>query len=551
MKKGILVLVMAVSVMITGGAMVAGMAAPAMAEMSMTGFVRSLAVTSNYERYAGTEFFPIKYSESFASTATSPFNGFFTPSTGGPLTFGNSGEFTLVVPAPTQAAALFVNTKAGQGSYLETRARIRFEAKEEKVGAVFFFEIDGRWGDSQYVSGRRNGGFGLEADTINLETKNVYVWFKPVSNMTFNVGLLNYTDYYAGVLFGGADIAGIVGEAKFEPVDLRFGYGKIKDSTNITVSSSTGAPPGQTALTNGKNQDVDLWFIEAHMSPNKDSRIGLNLHYVNDRGFQQPTSAFSYTINPTNGINTVTESALGYDSAKIYTLGLDGSWAINKMFNLSGFAFMQFGDVTNPCYGPGDCYDGKAKAKGYSVDLRLDVTGAGPGKLFIEGLRVSGQKEDQDDLNGIWNGSNYANAGALFTRTDMEILLPGALDSNTSQALVYDPKGPSALNSGTGLGILHFAAGYTMPVAPKLMAKIGLGWAQSAEKWTGTGYQTDKNLGTELNGKLTYNVAKGLDLQGVAAYLWLGDFYNPGSNEAGVEKGDNLYKLYARLNYAF
>jgi hypothetical protein len=520
MRKGFLIMLAVV--------LVAAIAAPAMAEVSLTGFYRAAAITSNFERNAGSDLVPFKSDGPFGAVSVPD------PYFGGTKSFkpGTYGEFIIAQNAPFQSGIYVVNTKAPASGYVDQRARMRFEAKSQDVGFVGFFEIDMRWGDTQYVAARNQGG-GLEADSINLETKNVYVWFKPNANTTVNVGLQNYTDPYAGVLFGAADFAGVTALMKVEPANLVFVYAKLKDSTS----------PGD--LLNKKNADVDLLALQASMSPTKDARVGLNFHFINDRGFQG-TPGNAITVD--NTASKITLADLKYSNAKIYVLGLDGSFNVAAPLTLSAFAFYQFGTIKDfTAFDNNVRFTEDVKVKAYVADIRADVA-AGPGKGFLELLYVSGMDPNSDskDYKGIVNGSNYANAGSLYSRTDMEIMLPNPMDGNSGQALVYDPKGP------TGLGLLHIGAGYTMPLAQKLTGKVGLGWAQTAKSFGGSDFLfAKKGIGTEVNARLTYSITKGLDLMGTGAYCWLGDAFEQ-KNSSGVSlKGDNLYKMQARLNYAF
>ncbi len=82
------------------------------------------------------------------------------------------------------------------------------------------------WGDSCRRSVARNAGGALAADAIQLETKNVYVWFKvPDTSLDVTVGLQSQSDHYAGIFYGGADMAGIFVEREVRAgeVDPRLG----------------------------------------------------------------------------------------------------------------------------------------------------------------------------------------------------------------------------------------------------------------------------------------------------------------------------------------
>src|SRR5512140_1225396 len=135
MRKGFLVVLAVV--------LVAALAAPAMAGMDVTGFVRVKEYVSNFK------------------------NG-SAPGGANPV---------LKKDAPT-------------ASYVDQRLRLKFSFGDENVKAVWFTETDfSGWGDASAgtkvsaadtggLGAQRNTGAALSADRVNLETKNVYIWFK-------------------------------------------------------------------------------------------------------------------------------------------------------------------------------------------------------------------------------------------------------------------------------------------------------------------------------------------------------------------------------------
>ena len=154
MRKGLIVLLSAL--------LVVAFALPAMADLSTSGFIRVKARMS--QNYGGS---------------------------------GTTGLFILPEKdAPT-------------ASFVEQRQRFIMDWNTENAGGRAYFEIDsGAWGDSAYTVGR-NQGAALEGDSINLETKNFYIWFNvPNTSLKFQVGLQNQTDSYDGTIFGVADMAG-------------------------------------------------------------------------------------------------------------------------------------------------------------------------------------------------------------------------------------------------------------------------------------------------------------------------------------------------------
>ena len=83
----------------------------------------------------------------------------YTNSGGGALHAGTAAD-----PAPTMTV-------------FEQRARLQYIAKaSDDLKLVTHFEIDSSWGDTAYNNGRGLGG-GMAADTVNLETKNVFLDF--------------------------------------------------------------------------------------------------------------------------------------------------------------------------------------------------------------------------------------------------------------------------------------------------------------------------------------------------------------------------------------
>ena len=138
--------------------------------------------------------------------------------------------------------------------------------------AVWFLETDfGAFGDvagATPATGRRrvrNSGGALGGDRINLETKNIYLWFKlPNTSLDFTVGLQNQSDAYAGLLFGGADMAGIFTTGKMAPVSYTLGWAKLYENNGT------------------KADDMTLYVAEAKFAPTKEVKLGLNFYFLQD-----------------------------------------------------------------------------------------------------------------------------------------------------------------------------------------------------------------------------------------------------------------------------
>jgi hypothetical protein len=396
-------------------------------------------------------------------------------------------------------------------AYVEQRFRIKFSFGEENVKAVFFTENDiAAWGDSNYSTGTRNSGGALGGDSVSTEVKNAYLWFKvPNTSVNVTVGLQGVTDPYAGVFLYWGDMAGIFVSGKLDPVSYRLGWSKWFEQTT------------------GKADDATFYLAEAKFSPSKDVQVGGNLYFIQD------------DRNRTTG-----------SISRIYMPGVDATFGAGPV-KINAFAFAQFGKFLDFSSSAED-----VKITGFAADVRADLN-AGPGKVFAEALYVSGGDEPGttagQKYKSIVTASNYAAGMGLFGRTDMQILLPNNDDINTFNALVgglTTTQTNGGLGNG-GRGVTHIAAGYTQKFGDKLSGKVGAGYLQ-ATKLLKTdevlGYKK-KNMGTEVNASVNYNLMKGLDVGVVGAYAFIGDYFKTSSGSAGDP--DNAYDLHARINYAF
>jgi hypothetical protein len=465
MRKGFVVLLAAVVVVM--------FAMPAMAGTEVTGFYRTKGYVSN-----------------------------FKDSSGGPA----------------------IQKDAPSNAYVEQRLRVRFAFGEENVKAVWFSEIDFNWGDQAGGSlpigaagaGRNTGG-ALGADRINLETKNIFVWFKlPNTSLDFTVGLQNQTDAYAGLIFGAADMAGIFVNGKVEPITYKLGFAKLYEN-NVS-----------------KSDDLTLYIASVGFVPVKDARLGVNLYFLQD------------DTGKVSNVNQLPSDPGGsLTKARVYYPGIDAAFKVGPA-TLSGFFVYNTGkeEAVAPFVAP------DLDVKGFAADIRADAN-LGPGKLFVEGLYLSGGDGSGNEYKSLVTLSDVnASPGgnSFFARTDMSILLSNADDINTNQALIGAAGSASSQSPGNaGRGIWHVAAGYTQKLGDKLTAKVGAGHLRATKLLISDASFRDKTMGTEVNANLNYNIMKGLDFGVYGAYAWLGDFFLASASD----DPDDPFDVHFRLNYAF
>jgi hypothetical protein len=379
MRKGFL--------MVLAVVLVAAMAAPAMADLSTSGFVRIKE----------------KVEQNYRSGSTSGAQG---------------GSFIL--PGKDVSTA----------SYVEQRGRFAFDYKSENAGARALFEIDfAAWGDNAYTVGRNQGG-GLEGDSINLETKSVYAWFTiPNTPITLTAGLQTVSDSFGGMLFGCTDMAGVFVTGKMAPVQYRFGWAKFQEGLST------------------RDDDVDLYVAEVKFAPVKEARLGLDFYVLRDASGSTPAAVGTTNTNlNTFGRGHVdygfAPSTFTYLPATFYYLGVDGAVTAGPVA-VSGYAFYNFGKIeyiggafAGDNVVPGSSLDVKA----FAVDLRAEMN-AGPGKFFVEGAYVSGSGSGDTDFKAPITGSNYALSGSTpLNSMDLLILFPNNHAETLSRTRHISPR---------------------------------------------------------------------------------------------------------------
>lgn len=417
-------------------------------------------------------------------------------------------------------------------SYGEERTHLRFTAGNENVRGVAHFEFDQVWGDSAYTNGRNVGG-GLQADTNNLETKNLYVWFRlPAAGFDATVGVQSQPDSYAGT-FLAADMAGIFANVRRGPGNLRLGYGKFWENDIA------------------RSDDVTFYLVEGELTPSPEARVGLNFYFLEDQsGKLGPTTPpnrvdVDGTPYPVGGLGGrggvlpfVPAELAGHHGLRLYQPGVDFSLTVGTL-TLSGFGYYQFGEAEQD--------DGSVDLGGYAADLRADAP-LGPGKAFFEGLYVSGDGDPEDrSYESIVTGANYNHSAAYYVRTDMYILLPNA-DLVSGFGLAYDVANGSA-------GFAHLAAGYRQNLTENLTGKVGAGWSQATalrhRDVVPANFANSKSMGTELNASLNYRIYKGLEVGVAAAYAFLGSAYDASAENPVAGDPDDLWVVVTRLCYTF
>jgi hypothetical protein len=332
-------------------------------------------------------------------------------------------------------------------NYFVQRVRLGYTAKtSDNVKLVTKFELDYNfWGNSSYVTGRGSGG-AIGADSVNIETKNLYLDLDYPKYVNAKIGMMGNTDAFKGVIFD-ADMAGVLFSHNYANAGVTAGFFRWKD--NWTFDNTT---------TIGKNT-IDLLEVDGKYSINKDVKVGAAYYYIKD----DPASA------------------------KIHTLGLNAEGAIGPV-SVNGFALTQFGDLS-----------ATQDAKGYALNLGAKMSLLG-GTARSEFIYVAGGK------HALYNAATGQEAGGFY---DSEMLILGR-DKNTTtidNAIVYSV---SNYGQGVIMGSLGYDYAFTDKLSGSSnVGFAAIANDDTATYGGGDSNYLGTELNAEANYKLTANVTLG------------------------------------------
>lgn len=353
------------------------------------------------------------------------------------------------------------------------------------------FEIDSRWGDSSYDTGRNKGG-GIGADTTNLETKNVYLDFNiPATAVNAKVGIQPWIDSYGGI-FVNADIAGALVSAKYAGFNNSLGWFRFDEQQ--------GSLPGKASR--------DLLVLDSKYNLTKDIKVGGSYYLL-------------------------TTDYAGQDNDRTHMVGLNGEIKLDPA-TINLFGMYQFGDTPFSRSADLSAYAAGATAKG-----KLGI-----GTLKVAALYTSGDQNNNGtrDGNNAFQAINSFVAGdttktsseSNFYAADMQILLRNKYNVNNDRSIVQN------LNNNNE-GFIGGFVGYDANITPKFFTNVNAGFAAAANT-----DNDDSYLGTEVNAEVGYKLFDNMTASVQGAYFFLGDYFDDLGNDL-----DDPYQARVMLNYAF
>lgn len=399
-----------------------------------------------------------------------------------------SGRFASFFALSNYSDSGVLAKDAPSANWFDQRLRLTYQAKaDENTKLVSKFELDyAFWGNSSYVSGRGQGG-AVGADTVNLETKNLYLdWTAPALKLNTKLGMQGYDDGFSGILFS-TDMAGILLTHNYTNASVALGFFRWEDMAGTGLGGGTGAGTGTVG-----RDTVDLYALTGSYSPSQNLKLGGAYYYIQDEN-----------------------DVVGDGEARVHTLGVNAESTLGKV-NLKGFVLGQFGD-----------FNGSSDAKGYAAKAAANL-GLGQGTLRGDVLYVAG---GENQLYVTRDGNGYYDNELMIVSRDKNA-------TTIDNALVYD------LNN-RGEGVLMAALGFDQPFSATFSGSVNVGYAQVADN-RGDGVATDPNdnsIGTEVNLELVKKATENVTVSGRAGYVFLGDHFlgNP----------DDPYAVQLLLSYAF
>ncbi len=402
------------------------------------------------------------------------------------------------------------------------------------------FEFDWTWGDANYGAGGNLGGaFG--ADSVNMQTQNLFVEFRPRDNLFINAGLqrifdnirvpwYTFTDdlVYKGyrLAFFGSDATGLSGHYMLDTDKrLRLGFYQLYEN-NVEQSD-----------------DVTYYVTEFEKDLSIDSSVGLSLMYVRDEGNGEGgVSILGQGLNSSlSNYNGVFNFNFGNESYTADVLWLGTQFHKDPLLRqgntgFGGFAMYNFGEARTATR--------DVQISGLAANLRLAHRYGRQmnDQIVLDTIFTTGDNNNISDgkYNGVLTGNNWTSPGAVFFSHGLYLLLPHGTVVNRFVAATVDIQ-----NLGYGMTAASLQVHKDL-IPHKLKAKVGAGVGYSTKTISGMGSE----IGTELNFNLRWTMKVFMDLELHAAYMWLGDFYDsPVVNGGKLEKPLNPWTVFATFKW--
>jgi hypothetical protein len=382
--------------------------------------------------------------------------------------------------------------------YITQRMRMYFNfISSENLKLVYKNEIDFEWGDQAFATTRNSGG-GRGGDTVNLETKNVYLEFMvPDTPVKATMGLQGIALHRGW--FVDDDFAAARFDMNFDPVSITAYWAGLAGLEAQDAASSN-----------------DWWHVVAsgaYKAENMDARLSL-----------------AYERRPNDNLSTDQPES-------------DDIYLVMGEFNMS-FDMASFFVIAGKNFGEADGSGGSSAANrnydGYmahvGANFALDMA-----TLRAQFIYASGDKEgDFDDDFQNLNGQTFSWA---------ELISDGyTYDRSVELAQIGNANHPSNM----------WAVGVGADLKPTdtTTIKLDVYYIGMVEDRTIAGEKEDE-IGIEIDARLTQKIYDDLSVTLIGAYMLAENGYGVynGDPDAGAAQadnsGDDAFQVGIGLDYKF
>ncbi len=399
-------------------------------------------------------------------------------------------------------------------NFFDQRARLYFTfVGSENLRVVTKLEMDTNWGGKTADSklGHKPGTF---RDAYAVEVKNVYMDFNvPGTPVNAKLGLQGF-GIFDGWIFG-EDYTGAKITAKFNPVNVQFGYVAEQNSNRTTFTDN-----------------VDIYYLSLKYAngPFSGELIG-----VYQDGHDTPVSLVTEYAgqSPSKTVN-IGGNIIDPEDNQLFDLGLQLNYSADQWDAMFRF-IKNFGSVDDALSNDSYDYQGwMIEAKGHYYINNLAFT--------LGGFYTSGADASDNDIKGFVYPA--ATGDSMYWS---EIMGFGTLDDTTPNAYRGYPSNDTYTAGGNPSNLWTITAGISWQALEKTKLTfnywyIGTDKDVIADAATG---ETDDSIGHEFDFYLDQAVVDGLKLRFVAAYMIADDAFSTNADD------DNPYEIGARLQWAF
>jgi hypothetical protein len=386
---------------------------------------------------------------------------------------------------------------------VQTRTRLYYTAKiNDNLKLVNRFEMDAEWGSatgSRAGGAATNRGYGqVGADGANIEIKHTYADFN-TGPINWTVGVQGYNlwrGYYIA-----EDASGVIARWRVaEPVVLAASWLKVYEGG-----------------IGDENADLDSYTLTARF-------------YFSENISITPSINWGHTSDLNAGVGTASSSpALGLagaagllEGADLYNYGFDFDMTYDN-WGLWVTAILQDGTI--------DTVGADLDVKGWMAAIGGNLT-LGPVELYAEGAYSTGDDDPLDTDNDQF-GALYGSHGWAELLADGDLWGSAGVAGRPDIDDTYDQVG----------NLIYVGGGAKFSPMEKLTINPSIWWAQLDED-NQTG---EKDLGTEVDLVISYQLVEGLNLDIIGAYLFAGDAFSNFTDE----NEDDAYEYGMKLSLSF